>query len=182
GALPQVTVLVDLCPGRARIVGAEHPAVRGLDNRPDAVGVGRRHRHADDAHGAGRETFGPGDLLPGVAAVGALPQPRALAAALQAVGRPPHLPGAGVEHARVAGVEHQVNGPGLLAGEQDALPALAPVGAAEHPALLTGAVQPAQRGGVDQVRVPGVDAHARDVVGVAQPDVLPGLAGVERLP
>src|SRR5262249_48259466 len=156
------------------VVGAEHPAVRSLDDRPDAAGVGRRHRHADDAHGAGGEPFGPRDLLPGVAAVGALPQPRALAAALQAVGGPPHLPGAGVEHARVARVEHQVDCPGLLAGEQDALPALAAVGAAEHAALLAFAVQVAQSGGVHPVRVLRVDAHARDVVGVAQPDVLPG--------
>src|SRR5262249_1316746 len=126
--------------------------------------------------------LGAGDLLPVVAAVGALVQRRPRTAAFQAVRRTADAPGAGVEDARVVGVEDQVHGAGVAVGEQDALPRLAAVRAAEDAALVAGAVQAAQDGGVHHIGVPGVDANARDVVGVGQADVLPGLAGVERLP
>src|SRR5262249_4754624 len=141
GPLPQVGVLVEPLPGLAAVVGAKHAAVLGLDDRPDAVGVHRRDGNADDADGRLGQAGLARDLLPGVAAVGTFPQARAGAAALQAVGRAFDAPGRSVKHARVGGVEDQVNRADLVIDEKDTLPRLAAVLAAEDAALLVWPVQ-----------------------------------------
>src|SRR5262249_53575411 len=119
GALAEVAVLAGLGPGLAAVVGAEHAAVLGLDDGPDPLRIDRRDGHADDADRALRQRLVAGDLGPGVAAVGALPQPRPRATALQAVGRALHPPGGGVEHARVVRVHREVDGADLVVDEED---------------------------------------------------------------
>jgi hypothetical protein len=182
GALAQLPVLVGLLPGLAAIARAEDAAVLGLDVGVDVLRVARRDRDSHNPHRALGQAGVPGQLGPGVAAVGALPQAGAGAATLQTVGGAAHAPGAGVEDARVGRVHHQVDGAGVLVDEEHALPGLAAVLAAVDAALRVGAEEVAEHRGIDEVGVLGMDAHARDVARVLQADVLPGPAGIGGLP
>src|SRR5262249_44121884 len=70
----EVGVAVAPGPGLAAVVAAENAAVLGLDQGPDALRINRRDGHADDADRPLRQALVARDLLPRVAAVGALPQ------------------------------------------------------------------------------------------------------------
>src|SRR5690606_14751311 len=81
GALAQVAVLAAARPGRAVVVRAEHGAVLGLDDGPDAPRLRAGSGDADLADDlALRQARVASDLLPGVAAVGRLPEAGVLAA------------------------------------------------------------------------------------------------------
>ena len=67
GALPEVAVVVDQAESVASVVGAEQPAILGLDQGPDPARPGRRNGHADAALDAVGQSLG--QFLPGVAAV-----------------------------------------------------------------------------------------------------------------
>ena len=151
----------------------------GLDEGVHAARARRRDRHADLAPEALGKALG--QLLPGVAAVGRLPQARARAARDELPRAAHDLPEPGVEDPRVRRVHRQVRGAGLLVDVEDLLPRLAAVLRAEDPALGVGAPDVALRRDVDEVRIRRMDADARDLAGVAQPDVLPGPAAVGRL-
>src|SRR6185436_6699343 len=182
GALAQRPVLVGAGPGRAAVLRAEHAALLGLDDGVEVVGVARRDVDADDAESALGQAGLVRQLGPGVAAVGALPQPRARAATLQAVRGTPHAPERGIEDARIGRVHRQVDGARVAVDEVDALPGLAAVLRAVDAAHVVGTEEVAEDRGVDQVRVFRVDADARDDPRVVQAGVLPGAAGVGRLP
>src|SRR5205085_10012463 len=151
GALPQVAVLAHAHPVLPGVVGAENAAVVGFDDRPKALGIHPRNRHADDAYGSLRQTLGARDLFPGVAAVGAFPQSGARAAAFQAIGGAFHAPGGGIEDAWIIWVEDQVYRSDFVIDEKHILPACAAILAAEDAALLAGAEQVPQRRHIDQV-------------------------------
>ena len=85
------------------------------------------------------------------------------------------------EHLRIRRVHDQVHGTGVLVDGEDVLPRDAAVGGLEDAALLVGAPQPAERGDVDDVGILRVDDDPADVLRLAQPHVLPGLAAVGRL-
>ncbi len=81
GALAQGAVFVELLPALAAVVGAIHAALIGLHDGPHAVLLHGRGRYADDAERAFGKAFVFRNLHPGIAAVGAFPQGRTLAAA-----------------------------------------------------------------------------------------------------
>src|SRR5262245_9650468 len=182
GPLPQLASFVDLGPRRAGVIGAKDAAVLCFDDGPDAIGVRGRYGDADDADRALRQSLVARDLLPCVAAVDALPEAGAIAAAFQTEGGTPDSPSAGVENPGIVRVEAKLETPRVLIHEQDALPGFAAIGAAEHAAFFVGAIQVSQRRDIDDIGILGMDAHARDVPRVAQPDVLPRDARISRFP
>ncbi len=120
-------------------------------------------------------------LLPGPPAVGRLENAAALSA-LQEFPRPSlHVVHRRVERVGALAVEHEVDGAGPIVEVEDLLPGLSAVGRLEHAALLVGRPEAAHRRDVDDVGVGGMDDDAADVLRLAQPHVLPGLARVDRL-
>src|ERR1700730_9113131 len=65
--------------------------------------------------------------------------------------------------------------------EQHPLPALAAIAGAEDPALLVRAERVPECGDERDIRVSRINDDGADVPRVAQTEVLPGLAGIERL-
>src|SRR5262249_17673758 len=78
----------------------------------------------------------------------------------------------------VGRVHGDVDDAGPLVDVEDLPPALAAVGGLVEAALLAGAVEPAQRPDVDDVRVGRVDDDTADLEALFQAHVLPGLAAV----
>src|SRR5262249_34572590 len=163
-------------PGVAAVLGAvQRPALVGLDQRPHAAGARGRGGHADTAAHTLRQAGVVGDLGPCGAAVGGAEQAAAGPTADEAPGRAAHLPGGGGEHAGVVGIHRQVDGARVLAAEEHVLPALATVPGAKDAPLEVGTEGVPERGHVDEVRVPGVDADAGDEARVLQAEVGPAL-------
>src|SRR6202012_5664355 len=75
----------------------------------------------------------------------------------------------------------EVDGAGVLVLVEHLLPGPAAVTRAEYAALGVGAVGVAERRHEDHVRIPGVDQHAPDLLGVLETDARPGPAAVHRL-
>ena len=179
GPLPELPVFVRPLPGRARVVGAEDPALLGLDHRVDALRSGGGDGDADPAPRALRQAL-PVELPPLVAAVRRLVEPAPGAAALQAPRRPLRLPEGGVEDARVGRVHREVHGARLVVHEERLRPGLPAVPRAEDAALGIRAPGVAEGGHVHVVGVLRVDADAADLHRVAQAHVAPRLARVRR--
>ncbi len=78
----------------------------------------------------------------------------------------------------VVGVEFHVDRAGSVVKVEHLRPRLASIGSAEEAALGIGAKGVAHGGDQDRVRVARMHNHAADVPRIAQPDVLPGLAGI----
>src|SRR6185369_12312896 len=150
GALAQVAALAHLLPGIAAVVRAEDPAVLGLGDGVEVLRVGGGDGDADDPQGPLGHAGLPRQLVPGVAAVGRLPEGGARAAAVEAPGGAPEAPGRGVDDPRVDRVEDQVDGAGVLADEEDAVPALAAVLRAVDAAGVVGTEGVTQDGHVDE--------------------------------
>src|SRR6185295_8106845 len=106
---------------------------------------------------------------------------RAVRRRVDVPGRPPRLPERGVDRARVAGLEGEVDGAGVLVLEEHLLPMRAAVARPEDAALGVGTVGVAESGDVDEIGVRRVDEDAADLLAVAQADVRPGLAAVRGL-
>src|SRR4029453_1338387 len=107
----------------------------GVDDRPHAVGLRRRQRDADAALVALREARLAAYVGPGVAAVGRLVDGGTGAGAAETPRVAAHLERGRVERVRVARIEHEVDGAGVLIAVQHLLPALAAVLGAEHAAI-----------------------------------------------
>ena len=65
--------------------------------------------------------------------------------------------------------------------EEDLLPGLAAIGGLEDAAVVIGPEQVAQGGDVNDVGISRMNAHRADVIGILQPHVLPGFAGIRGL-
>ncbi len=180
GTSAQPRVFADALPRRARVVRAEQRAVVGFHHRVHAPAVRGRHDDADAPEHAARQTGVAGDVGPRVAAVGGLPQPGVGTAARHAPRRAPRLPDGREHHARVVGIEREVDRARVLALEQHVRPGGAAVARAEHAALAARAPGVPERRHVDEVRVARMHAHAPDVPRVAQSDVRPRRAAVRR--
>ena len=180
GALAQLALGARHLPVGAAVLGTEQRTLLRLDDGPHPSRPGRGAGDADAALDALRQAGIVADLGPGVAAVGGLEDAASGPARLQDPGPADHLPQRRVQDARIGGVDAEVDGAGLCIAEQHPLPVGAAVAGAEHAALLVGPEGVAERGHVDQVRVPWMDANAADVAGVGQADVAPGRAAVGR--
>src|SRR5204862_4388947 len=120
---------------------------------------------------------------PGVAAVGRLVEStaRAVRGRIDAPGRAARLPHRGVDHARGARLEGEVDRAGVRVVAEDALPRHAAVFGAIDAALRVRAVRMPERGDVHEIRIGGMDDDAADLLRVGEADVRPRLAGVGRL-
>ena len=181
GALAQAAVGIGPLPRLAGIVRAVDAALVVLQDGPHAVRVHRRHSHTDDTKRAFRHALPLHEGGPTGAAVLGFPEGRSRPARGEVVGRAPHVPGAGVEDFRVDRIEDEVHGARSLVGKQHALPAFSAVGRFVDAPLVAVGEEVAQHGGVDDVRVVGVDADARDVAGCLEADGRPAPAAVDAL-
>src|SRR6185436_4289378 len=100
---------------------------------------------------------------------------------IDAPGRAPRLPERGIDHARIAGAEGDVDGAGVGVLEEDLLPALASVRRAEDAALRVGAVGMAEGRQEHAVGVAGIDDDSPDLLRVRETDVAPGAPAVRGL-
>ena len=175
---------VDPLPALARVVGAENPArrVRRFHAGPQSRRVGGRHGDADATQRAGRQAVTPGDIGPGVSAVGALPEPAPAASGGEAPGEALILPQRGVQDACVGRIEREIDRAGGIVDEQHLRPALAPVARAEHAACGVRSERVPHGGDVDDVRVGRVDADHGNVARIVESEVAPRLAAVGRSP
>ena len=110
GAVAQILAVAGQRPGLAEVLGAVEAGGRvGFDQRPDPPVTGGRRGHADLAEdGGGRQAEVRGDLDPGRPRVGGAPQAAAGAAARELPEVAVHRPQAGVEDARIAGVQCEI--------------------------------------------------------------------------
>ena len=92
------------------------------------------------------------------------------------------VPERGESDLRIVGSKGHINGAGVVVLVEHLAPGLAAVGGLEDAALLVGREGMAQRSDEDDVGILRIDPDRGDVARVFQPDVLPGLAGVGRLP
>jgi hypothetical protein len=181
GTLPQLAVVVGALPGGAGVVGAEDAALRILDDGPDAVAVHGADRDSDAPDHAGGQAGIARDLGPVLTGVGAPEQSAARATAGHLPGGARRLPGGGEENVGMLRIEGEVDGATRVVAVEHLPPALAAVGGLEHPALHVASMRMAEGGDVDDVRIARVDADLRDRVRLGEPNVRPGLAGVDRL-
>src|SRR5690348_15450086 len=113
-------------------------------------------------------------LFPGIAAVGGFEKPASgpIDSAARRPRRPASSPESGVDCARVPGVKGDVDCACVLILIENFLPRRAAIRGAENAALIIGAVGVAQRGHKKPVGVFGINYDARNLLGVAQPEVL----------
>ncbi len=78
----------------------------------------------------------------------------------------------------MSGIDGHVHATRVLVFVEDLLKGLAAVGRAEDPALGTGPVRMAEGRNVETLRIVGIDGNRRDLLRVAQTEVLPCLARV----
>ena len=180
-ALAEAAVGVRPLPRFSGIVRAVDAALVVLEDGPDAVRIHGRYGHADDAERPLRHALHLHQGGPVRAAIFGFPEGRSRPAGREVVGRAPHVPGAGVEHFGVDGVEDEVHGAGPFVGKQHSLPALPAIGGLVDTALLAVGEEVAQHGGIHDVRVVGVDADARDVARRLEADRRPAPAAVDAL-
>ena len=168
-------------PGAAAVLGAQHHVVAlRLHQGVDDPRLGGRDGEADAAEVALRQAVVLGQPLPAVAAVVGDVEPRARPAGAEEPGPAPVVPQCGEELVRVGGVHHQLGAAAALVGVEDALPGLAAVGGPEDAALGVLAPLLALGGDVGDVGVGGMQDDAADALGLVEPQVMPGAAGVER--
>ena len=136
-----------------------------------------RHGQADAAQVfLGQAFLQPG---PGLATVRALVD----AAAGAAVHHAPHvaaaLVGGGIDHIRMAGIQHHVRDAGVGIDGKHGLPGLAAVGGLVEPPVATLLPERALGGHVDHLAVPGIHQDLGNVLAGLQPQVLPVLAAIQ---
>ena len=180
-ALPDAPVRAREPPANAGVVGRVQAAglrVDRVDHCIDAPADARSERESDAAELLRREALG--DRLPRVAAVR-----RAVEAAARAVrgridvpGRPARLPQRGEDRSRVAGIEGEIDRPGVFVAEEDAGPRLSPVPGAKDAALRIRTVGMAERRDEDEIRILRVHQDFPDLTRVREPQALPGVAAV----
>ena len=179
-ALTDRPVLVHQGPGRARIVALVEAALVVLDERVDTVGVRGRERDADPPDQSSREPRVARDLLPRLAAVGALEESRPRAAGRHLILLAVCLPERSVEHVGIRAIDRDVDRPRPLVTKEHATPVLAAIGRLEHATLRARHTVLAEARDVDDVRIGRVDADLGDAMRLRESDmgpVLPGISG-----
>ena len=181
GAADQLARPVDHAPVRAAVVGSPDRAlILGLNQRVDAIRVGRRDRDVDLAERRSRQA-GRLDLRPFRAAVARHVDAAPRAAAQHRPRVHLDLPGARPDRARVLRVHREPGAAGVLVDEQHPIPVRAAVGGAKDAALLLRRRDASDRAREHDVGVGRVDEDAADAPGVVEAHVAPRLAGVGRL-
>src|SRR5690349_19181062 len=156
-AAAYLEVVVEQMPRFSGIIRSIHAAaVLGFDGRPNTIGIGARNRDSDFALVALGQAVG--ELSPVVTTVGGLIDAAAGPRTGDAPGRPQHLPGCGIEHARIARVHVDIDGASLVVHKQNLLPRRAAVFRPEDAALGIGTERMSHGRYVNEIRVARVDA------------------------
>ena len=181
GPRQHARIAVHARPGLAGIVRPEHAGVARIDDREQARGPARRNGDADAANAIGlpRRQAG-GELPPGGAAVGGLEQAAAGPAESR---RSPTAPAAPATARRrrcrdSTGSIWHVDAAGVLVLVEHALEGRAAIDRAEDAALGVRTVRVPERGDEHAVGVRRIDHDLGNLLGVAQAEVRPRLAGV----
>src|SRR5262249_23620316 len=132
---------------------------------------------ADPSQSPLRHTGPAGDVGPGVSAVGCTPEAAPRPTAVQTPWKPPRLPEARVQDARVPWGHGKVDSACVRASMGDKLPARATILRAVDAALVIGAVGMAEGRDIDEIGVGGMDTDAADVAGGLKTAVGPAGAG-----
>ena len=174
---------VHASPALPGVIRAVDPGARPrLDGRVQPPRVARRHRDPDPAQALRERRQARLDRPPAPAAVRRLEEPASLTGERGVLPGPlPRLPQDRVDRARVAGAERHVGGAGVLVEVEDLLERVPAVGRAVDPPLLVRPVRVAENGDEEALLVPRVHDDLRDLLPVAQAEVLPGLPAVHRL-
>ena len=176
--MPQLHLLIDALPRRARVIRAKHAAFFCLNNRIHNVRFAGGDAQADASQNSLRQTRIARNICPVRAAVGGLVN----AAARTAAGKSPRLadrfPHRGVHELRMIRVIHQTDGPGVIVHEQNFVPRFATIGGLEHAAVGIGSEHMSHGSDVDNVRILGINDNRAGRMRVAQTRVLPRLASV----
>ena len=128
-AFPDSIFRVHSPPVHARIVGAIEPALFGIHDQVNAIGIRRRNRDTDPSQSFRWQTVA-GNLFPMIASVArfvkAAARPRR--GRVDAPRRAAGLPERGVNDLRIVRVEGEINSSGVFVFEKDALPHFAAIG------------------------------------------------------
>ena len=178
GAGAEDAVLVELRPGLAGVVGPVESATVGLDHRPDALRVGRRHRDRDLPHQPGKPLA---EARPRFAAVRRLVESRAGSAGAHLPRQALVVPRGEVQHARVGHVHAELAGPRGRIGVEHLPPRRAAVRGLVNAAVGAGPPPRALRGDEHRVLVLRVHDDARNRLRRLESQVRPALAPVGRL-
>ncbi len=181
GALFQIVLVVHLVPVPPPVVGAEQPAIRRFHQRPHTLRIGRRDGHTDASEHAARQSRRVRNLRPVVAAIGALEQPAARAAAIHPPGLPADFPHRGIEHPRITRVHRDIHRACSVTALQHLFPGGAAVGGAVDAAHFVGPPQVPERRHVDDIGILRMHPHRPDVVAFLQSDIAPCTPGIHRL-
>src|SRR5262249_9478982 len=147
-----------------------------LDDGIQPGGLGRSDRDSDTAEITRGKAFA--EFVPGCPRIGALEESATRAAGTKRVGLATHVVRGGIKNAWVFGIHGHLGTASILVAEEDFVPGLATVGCLEHAALLVGIPEMAQRTGIDEVAVLGMNKDAADVLGVGQAKRVPVVAAV----
>src|SRR5690349_11082581 len=151
-------------------------ALRCLDERVDMARVGWTDPEGDPPEEPGRQPLL--EALPGQSAVGRAVDSAPRSARDELPGPTHELPHPCEQHARIARHHDEIGGAGRVVHEEDLLPSLAAVRRPKHAAIDVRRPDVAERRYENDVRVRGVDDDTADLTDVAEPHVLPRLAGV----
>src|SRR6516165_9848869 len=178
GAADQRALGIDELPLLAGVVRSPYRAlILGLNERIDAVGVGRCDGDVDLAEGSIRQTVTFESCPLGSAIVGDI-NPTLRTAAIFTPGVQLHLPYARYERVWIVRIHGQSRAAGVLASEQHPRPVLAAVGRAINTTLLLRSGRASQHAREYDVRIRGVHDDAANAAGLRQAQVCPGAPGV----
>ena len=180
-AVREASIVVDLLPALARVVGpVEAAGLLRVEQREHLPRPRGRHGEADAAHARLAARKPRRDLAPRGAAVVGLEEP-----ARRELPRAAHFPGGlsrgpehGEDHVGIVRGQGQVHASRVLVAVEDLLEGPAAVLRPEDAPLGVRAVGMAEGGDEDPVGVLGVHDDHGNLLGVAQAQVLPGLAAV----
>ena len=180
GPLIQGVIAVYQIPRVPAVIGAKQPTVFRFDNRVHAIGI-RPHRQPNSAVRSLRQSmfFQP---LPGCAAIGRAVEPAPGSAAGETPRRAPRLPQRRKQNVRIPRIERNVDGARVLILIKHFIPGLAAIQRAENSALRVRTKRMPERRHKDNFRVARIHNHLPDRARILQPDVLPGLPCIHRLP
>ncbi len=179
--LPQAVAGIHEVPGFAAVVGPVEAAIgiTRLDERINPIGVGR-----DGNADAPIRPFGQTVLfqpLPGCAPIVRAIKSAARATVGQTPGGTACLPERGKQNIRIVRIEGHVDASGILILIKNFFPGLAAIERAKNAAFGVRPVGMAEGRHKNDVWIVGIDDDFADGAGIAQANVLPGLARVERL-
>ena len=156
---------IGLLPAGAAVIGAVYAALGPLDVEIHGVRLAAANRHPDASHVTRRQAVG--QLVPGIATVGAAPDTTVISGGDPAPVDPLPMPRGGVQHIRVTGIEVEIHESGVGAGRQYLPPGVTTIGRSIEAASLVGVLDvvhewPDHRN-KDDILIARIDADTTDM-------------------